>query len=169
MGLHLGINRGTQFWILFGLSAAIGPVLIGYMVDKIGVSKSIRISLFIKAIGILLPVFSTTYWALAISSVCVGSLMLGIPLLVVGRITELVSPESQKKIWSNMTIAFSITNAASAYLLSYVFSLTGSYNLIFEIAAVTMVAAGIFEYWGALTPKIKPCEIPNAINIATDC
>ena len=90
MGLHLGINRGTQLWILLGLSAAVGPILIGYMVDKIGVTKSIRISLFIKAIGILLPIFSTTYWALAISSVCVGSLTLGISSLAVGRITELV-------------------------------------------------------------------------------
>ena len=68
-----------------------------------------------------------------------------------------------------MTIAFSITNAAAAYLLSYVFSLTGSYNLIFEIGAVTLIAASILEYWGSLTPKIKPCEIPNTIDMVTDC
>jgi predicted MFS family arabinose efflux permease len=155
-GLHLGIATGTHFWILLGISAAIGPVITGYMADKIGFGKSIRISLLVKGIGVILPVLSTAAWSLALSSIFVGGLALGIASLAAGRITELVEPILQKKVWSYMTICFSITHALTAYLLSYVFSRTFSYVLIFEIGAVSLFIGSVLDFLGSLSPEIKP-------------
>lgn len=154
-GLHLGINTGMHFWILLGLSAAAGPVITGFMADKIGFAKSIRISLLIKAIGVLMPVFTTALWSLAISSIFVGSLALGIASLTAGRITELVLPNLQKRVWSYMTITFSITHAATAYLLSYLFSRTGSYYFLFEIGAIMLIIGSVLDFLGSLSPKLK--------------
>ncbi len=53
-GLHRGIEAGTRFWGLLGLAAAIGPVLTGAIADKIGFAKSIKISVLVKAIGVVL-------------------------------------------------------------------------------------------------------------------
>lgn len=154
-GLHMGIQRGTQFWVLLGLSAAMGPVIVGFLADRIGFAKSIRVSLLIKGIGVIMPVISTAPWSLAVSSVFVGSFALGISSLAAGRITELVAPQFQKKVWGWMTIAFSITHAATAYLLSFIFSVSGSYYLLFEIGAVTLIIGSILDYLASRSPEIK--------------
>jgi len=145
-GLHLGIEQGTRFWILLGLAAAVGPIITGYVADKIGFAKSIRISLLVKAVGVVLPLISTASWSLALSSIFVGSLALGISSLASGRTAELVSHDQQKRVWSRMTVAFSITHAGTAYLLSYLFSVSHSYYLLFEIGAGTLLLGSILDY-----------------------
>jgi predicted MFS family arabinose efflux permease len=145
-GLHMGIERGTQLWVLLGISAALGPLISGYMADGIGFGKSIRISLLIKGIGVMMPIFSTAWWSLVLSSVFVGSLALGISSLAAGRITELVIPGLQKKVWSRMTITFSITHALTAYGMSYLFSVYGSYYLLFKIGAATLIIGCVLDF-----------------------
>jgi len=145
-GLHRGIEHATRFWVLLGLAAALGPVLTGIVADKIGFAKSIRISLLVKAVGVILPLASTATWSLALSSVFVGSLALGISSLAAGRTAELAGPTHQKQVWSSMTVVFSITHAATAYLLSFIFSRAHSYILLFEIGAATLLAGSILDY-----------------------
>jgi MFS family permease len=165
-GLHMGIRRGTEFWVLLGLSAAIGPVLTGFLADKIGFAKSIRLSLLVKGIGVIMPIISTATWSLAVSSIFVGSLALGISSLAAGRITEIVIPGLQKKVWSWMTMGFAITHAATAYLLSYLFSVTGSYNLLFEIGTATLVVGSILDFLASRSPHLNASiAIENLENI----
>lgn len=145
-GLHRGIEAGTHFWVLLGLAAAIGPVLTGAIADRIGFAKSIRISLLIKAVGVILPLISTANWSLALSSIFVGSLALGISSLAAGRTAELVGHGQQKQVWSRMTVVFSIMHAGTAYLLSFLFSVEHSYMLLFQIGAATLLAGSILDY-----------------------
>lgn len=145
-GLHKGIEEGTRFWVLLGLAAAIGPILTGAIADRIGFAKSIRISLLIKAIGVILPLISTSNWSLALSSIFVGSLALGLSSLAAGRTAELVGHGQQKQVWSRMTVVFSITHAGTAYLLSFLFSVEHSYLLLFQIGAATLLAGSILDY-----------------------
>ncbi|MBE9598632.1 YbfB/YjiJ family MFS transporter [Pedobacter sp. MC2016-24] len=145
-GLSLGIRTGTQLWVLLGLAAAIGPLLTGFIADRIGFAKSIRISLLIKAIGVVLPLISTSIWSLAISSIFVGSLALGISSLAAGRTAELVSDNLQKKVWSYMTVSYSIAHALTAYLLTYLFSVYGSYDMLFTIGAIALIIGSLTDY-----------------------
>jgi len=145
-GLHKGIETGTHFWILLGLAAAVGPVATGAVADKIGFAKSIRISLLVKAVGVILPLISVSTWSLALSSIFVGSLALGISSLAAGRTAEIVGNDQQKQVWSRMTVVFSITHAGTAYLLSYIFSVEHSYLLLFQIGAATLLAGSILDY-----------------------
>ncbi|WP_456866745.1 YbfB/YjiJ family MFS transporter [Galbibacter sp. BG1] len=148
-GLKLGIGKGTQLWVLLGIAAALGPLLTGYIADKIGFAKSIRISLLIKAIGVILPLMSTSIWSLAASSVFVGSLALGISSLAAGRTGELVSQSHQKKVWSYMTVTYSVAHALTAYVLTYLFSRYGSYTMLFTIGAISLIIGSIADYWSS--------------------
>lgn len=153
-GLNLGIGTGTQLWVLLGLSAAIGPLLTGFIADKIGFAKSIRISLLIKAIGVVLPLISTSIWSLAVSSIFVGSLALGISSLAAGRTAELVSPNLQKKVWSYMTVTYSIAHAFTAYILTYLFSVYGSYYMLFTIGAISLIIGSLTDYLSSKSVEI---------------
>ncbi|MBB6273810.1 putative MFS family arabinose efflux permease [Pedobacter cryoconitis] len=153
-GLNLGIGTGTQLWVLLGLSAAIGPLLTGFIADKIGFAKSIRISLLIKAIGVVLPLISTSIWSLVISSIFVGSLALGISSLAAGRTAELVSPNLQKKVWGYMTVTYSIAHAFTAYILTYLFSVYGSYYMLFTIGAISLIIGSLTDYLSSKSVEI---------------
>lgn len=145
-GLNMGLTTGTQFWVLMGLSAAIGPLLTGYLADKIGFAKSIRLSLLIKSIGVILPLVSTATWSLAISSVFTGSLALGISSLAAGRTAELIKPAHQKKVWSFMTITYSVSHALTAYILTYVYSIYHSFYMLFIVGAASLLIGSITDY-----------------------
>lgn len=148
-GLKLGITTGTQFWVLLGLSAAVGPLLTGFLADKIGFARSIRVSLLVKAVGVILPLVSTSLWSLAVSSICVGSLALGISSLAAGRTAELVSQDLQKKVWSYMTVSYSVSHALTAYILTYLFSVYGSYYMLFTVGAISLVIGSLTDYWSS--------------------
>ena len=68
------VATGNHYWVLLGISAAVGPTASGWLADRIGFSRSLRASLFAKAIGVGLPLISTSPVALALSSIGVGSM-----------------------------------------------------------------------------------------------
>lgn len=145
-GLGLGVGLGNRMWVLLGIAAAVGPPMTGLLADRIGFARSLRVSLLVKGIGVLLPVFFSSIWALALSSICTGSLALGITSLAAGRVSELVPADRQKQVWGWMTMAFSVAHAATAYLLTFIFSGTGSYSLLFIIGAVTLLVGSLLDY-----------------------
>lgn len=146
-GLNRGIVQANHLWIILGISAALGPLVTGLLADRIGFAKSLQISLLVKGIGVLLPVFSVSLWALVLSSVCAGSLAMGISSLAAGRVAELVDANYQKKVWGWMTMVFAVSHASAAYLFSYLFSQTNSYHLLFIIASLTLVIGSILDFF----------------------
>jgi predicted MFS family arabinose efflux permease len=145
-GLHRGIATGNHYWVLLGISAAMGPTASGWLADRIGFSRSLRASLFAKAIGVGLPLISTSPVALALSSIGVGSMAIGVVSLAAGRVAELVPLGQQKRVWGWMTAAFAIGHAASAFVLSAIFAATGSYRILFSIGSVTLLIGCVFDF-----------------------
>jgi MFS family permease len=145
-GLNRGIATGNHYWALLGISAACGPLASGWLADRIGFSRSLRASLFAKAIGVALPLFSSSPVALALSSIGVGSMAIGIVSLAAGRVAELVPASRQKQVWSWMTAAFAIAHAATAFILSAIFSNTGSYRILFVIGSVALLIGCVFDF-----------------------
>lgn len=73
---ELGISMfsGGLYWAVFGIGAVIGPVLTGMLGDRVGIKHALIIAFIGKAIGVALPLLSTTPIALFISSLFVGIL-----------------------------------------------------------------------------------------------
>lgn len=144
-GLRLGLRSGGHYWILFGFSAAVGPILAGSVADRAGFALSLRCALVIEALGIALPLFSQRGWSLAMSSILVGSMAMGVVTLMAGRVSELVPISGQKQAWSWMTMGFSIVYAAGAWGLSFLYARSHSYAIIFVIGAAALLVGAILE------------------------
>lgn len=143
-GLHQGVAVGAQFWVLFGIGATLGPVLAGHLADRAGFGAALRLSFFIEAVAVALPVFNLGRAGLIVSSVVVGAFVTGTVPLVLGRIGELLphQPARQKAAWSTATVAFAIFQAVAAYGLSFVFEHSGGdYRMLFIIGACSITAA----------------------------
>jgi predicted MFS family arabinose efflux permease len=145
-GLGQGIVTGNRYWILLGLSAAGGPILAGWLADRIGFAKGIRICLALLAIAIGMPVFWNRSLALALSSIGVGSMSMGVTSLAAGRVGELAPASEQKRVWGWMTMAFATAHASTGFLLSAVFAKTGSYSSLFSFGAIAVVAGCGFAF-----------------------
>ena len=146
-GLGQGIATGSQYWVLYGLGAVVGPLLAGHLGDRAGFGPALRLSFLIQAVAILLPTVSTAPVSLIASSVIVGGFTPGIVPLVLGRVHELLphSTEQQRAAWSHATTSFALFQAAAAYGFSWLFAHAGGdYLPLFAIGGgATLLALTI--------------------------
>ena len=138
-GLGRELGFGALCWIGFGAGATIGPIATGYVADRIGFGKALRLAFLIQTAAVGLPAIATGTIALMISGFVVGALTLGTVGLALGRIHELIDdPAAQNRAWSYATTAFAIGQAVAAYGYTYLFDRTGSYTLLFGIGAASL-------------------------------
>jgi predicted MFS family arabinose efflux permease len=162
-GLRLGLAAGAREWVVFGLGAMAGPVLAGYIADRIGFRLALRFAFLIQAAAVAILTVDSGLISLTVSSVIIGGFVPGIVPLVLGRVHELVPEDAvlQKSAWSVCTIAFALGQAGGVYGLSYVFAqMGGAYVLLFILGAGALVLACAVDTMTVMLPtrrgKPKP-------------
>jgi predicted MFS family arabinose efflux permease len=148
-GLGQGVGVGAEFWVVFGISAALGPIAAGHLADRIGFRLALRAGFAIQIAALLIPALGITSepWLFA-SSIIVGAFLTGTVALVLGRIQELVphQPAAQSAAWSVATIGFAICQAAAAYGFSFIFVHSGGdYQVLFIIGVAAVTLALIID------------------------
>jgi predicted MFS family arabinose efflux permease len=144
-GLGQGLDVGAAYWVLFGVGAALGPMLAGYLADRIGFAWALRLVFAVQAVSVALAVLPTGPPGLALSSLVIGALVPGVVPLVLGRVHELAPPEQTRAAWSRATIAFAVGQAIGAYGLSWLFARSADYSLLFELGAAAILLALLID------------------------
>jgi predicted MFS family arabinose efflux permease len=141
-GLERGVVVGAWHWVLFGAGACAGPVLAGTLADRIGFGAALRVAFLVQAVCVGWLAVWTSPVALGLSCVVVGAFMPGSVSLVLGRIRELAQSEREaQRGWTFATLAFAVGQAIGAYGFSFLFGHTGSYALLFGLAAAALALA----------------------------
>jgi predicted MFS family arabinose efflux permease len=138
-GLERGVAAGGLTWVLFGIGALCGPLLVGFVAERFGFYRSIIGVLAIKSAAIAIPLVSQHPLALAVSAVTVGAMTPGISALASGRVAELVGFGAHRQVWGWLTAGFAGASAGVGYIFSWLFDRTHSYDLLFALGS-----AGIF-------------------------
>jgi len=144
-GLNQGLTVGGYYWIVFGIGAALGPLVIGGIADRIGFGRAWRLTFIAVTITIALPAFAAGEAALIVSCLVVGAFVPGIAGLALGRLQELVSEAQRPRAWSFCTISFAAGQAAGAYALSYLYAQSGSHTLLFLSGAAVLAVALLLD------------------------
>ena len=146
-GLGAGQHVGALIWVMYGLGAIVGPVSYGFLADRLGAKSSIRLVLVVQAIAVGLLSFSSTFWALALLAVILGSFPPGIVPLALARVHELIPGHHQQQIaWSRATVSFATFQAIAGFAYSALFNASGGHHaLMFVIAAGAIVVALLLE------------------------
>ncbi|QNK71199.1 YbfB/YjiJ family MFS transporter [Variovorax sp. PAMC26660] len=144
-GLGQGLAVGAQYWVVFGLGAIVGPVLSGYLADRVGFGPALRIAFAVQAVALALPAAGLIgHGGLIVSSAVVGAFTPGIVPLVLGRVQELLAhhPSLQKAAWSRATTGFAVLQASAAYGMSWLLGHSGgNYALLFALGCGAIVLA----------------------------
>jgi predicted MFS family arabinose efflux permease len=164
-GMGTGVQVGSEFWVLFGIAATVGPLAAGRLADRIGFGPTLRLAFLLEAGAIAIPAFGLGWVWLILSTVIVGSFLTGTIPLVLGRISEFLPHhvEQQKAAWSFATVGFALMQAAAAYGLSFVFARNGGdYRPLFLIGSAAMVAALAIDLaTAAMTKSRAPASLPQ--------
>jgi predicted MFS family arabinose efflux permease len=144
-GLGQGLTAGATYWVLFGVGATLGPMLAGYLADRIGFVWALRLTFAVQSFAVALAVLPAGAPGLALSSLVIGALVPGVVPLVLGRVHELAAAEQVRAAWSRATIAFAVGQAAGAYGLSWLFARTGDYPLLFWLGAAAILLALLLD------------------------
>jgi predicted MFS family arabinose efflux permease len=147
-GMGKGVQVGSEFWIIFGLAATVGPLAAGRLADRIGFGRMLRLALLLESGAVAIPAFGLGWIWLILSSVIVGCFLTGTIPLVLGRISELLSQhvEQQKAAWGFATVGYALVQAAGAYGLSFIFSRNGGdYRPLFLIGSAALIAALVID------------------------
>jgi predicted MFS family arabinose efflux permease len=147
-GLGQGVQVGAQYWVLFGIGATAGPLIAGYLADRIGFGPALRVAFVLQGCGVAIPALGLGTGWLIVSSVVVGGFTTGTVPLVLGRVHELLAhhPAQRDPAWRTATVAFALLQAMAAYGLSFVFAESGgNYRLLFIVGTVAMAAALLID------------------------
>ncbi|HYE53138.1 MAG TPA: YbfB/YjiJ family MFS transporter [Azospirillaceae bacterium] len=162
-GLGRGIGAGAWVWVLFGLGAVAGPLLLGRLADRLGFGRTLRLALPVQAACVALPLLDAGELAVGVSAVLVGAFVPGIVPVVLGRVHRLVSGEAARRAaWSRATAAFALGQAAGAYALSFLFDRSGGdYRLLFAAGAGALLLALAVELATASHAPSQAKEDPS--------
>jgi predicted MFS family arabinose efflux permease len=158
-GLGQGLAVGAQYWVVFGLGAIVGPVLSGYLADRVGFGAALRIAFAVQALAMALPAFGVIgHGGLIVSSVIIGAFTPGIVPLVLGRVQELLAhhPSLQKAAWSRATTGFAVLQASAAYGMSWLLGRSGgNYALLFSLGGAAVVLALLTDLVAGRLHRVK--------------
>ncbi|WP_297298820.1 YbfB/YjiJ family MFS transporter [uncultured Methylovirgula sp.] len=157
-GLGQGLATGAEYWVLFGLGAAVGPLVSGHLADRTGFGPALRFAYLVQAGAVILPALGLGPLSLVVSSLVVGAFTPGIVPLVLGRVHELLAhhPNEQRAAWSTATVSFAVLQAGAAYGLSFVFARSGSYQLLFVIGSAALLLALTIDLVTGLAARDEP-------------
>ncbi|MFS1906387.1 YbfB/YjiJ family MFS transporter [Vibrio lentus] len=137
--LGMTLSSGGVYWAVFGIGAAIGPIVTGVLGDRIGLKRALLTAFFCKAIGVALPLLSTGTVALFVSSLLVGMFTPGIVTLVSTYTLELVGTQLHTKSWGAMTMAFAISQGVIGFVMAHFAPQLSSYNILFMISTSALI------------------------------
>ena len=143
-GLGQGRASATQYWVLFGLGAVVGPLIAGRAVDKWGAGPTLVAALTAQLIFIALSAIIASPVTLIASSLAIGAATIGIVPIALARIREILrhQPSAHFAAWRTATASFALLQAAGAYGMSFLFNWSeGSYRLLFGAGAVAIALA----------------------------
>lgn len=150
--LNRGLGVGAAYWTAFGLGAAIGPFVAGFLAHWLGFRLALSLGLAIKGVAVALPLVSGSPVVLLTSSVLVGLLIPGTVALTSGSIMELVPREQQQQAWGWATLSFALLQAIAGWGMSRAYASLGTYLPLFGAAAVALLIATLCAAVAATRP-----------------
>jgi predicted MFS family arabinose efflux permease len=134
-GLNQGLTVGSGYWIAYGMGAMAGPLLAGFLADKAGFRTALRLAYLVQGAMVAVPLVTSAAPVLLASAVVLGACTPGIVPLAFGRLHELLPNDLPRRqvAWGQIATSYAVFQAIAAYGLSFLFTRTGSYLMLFAV------------------------------------
>lgn len=147
-GLGAGAAAGARFWVLYGVGAMMGPVVYGWLGDRLGARNALRVVLVAEALAMAVLTLGHDHAWLGAAALMVGTFPPGIVPLALARIHDLIPHDAiaQNRAWSRATVSFATFQALAGYGYSAVFSASGGqHRTMFALGTAALIIAVLAE------------------------
>ncbi len=135
------LAAGGLYWSVFGVGAALGPMVAGHLADRFGTRRCLLWGLGLKALAAALPLASDGPLANFLSASLMGLCTPGVLSLVSAYTLEVVEPSQSRVVWGKATFSFSLAQGIGGLLMAVAAGRLGSYLPLFAASAVALVGA----------------------------
>jgi MFS family permease len=135
------LAMGGFLWSMFGLGAALGPMLAGALADAFGLRRCLLAGFAVKAFAAILPAWSGGTAALLVSTILMGLCTPGIVVLVSAYTLERVGPSHHRRAWGLATSSFAVAQAGGGALMAFAATRLDSYQPLFCTSAIALVGS----------------------------
>jgi predicted MFS family arabinose efflux permease len=153
-GLGRGLAVGGFYWTVLGIGAACGPMLTGFIAERLGFARTYTLTL----VGLALCVGAPALWpsapVLLLASFGTGAWGLSTTSLGSGRAAELVPFEQHRQLWGWMTIAYAVVYAVGGYVCAFIFGRVGSYATLFALGAAMALLSALLAWLSARSGRV---------------
>lgn len=131
-----GVGVGAVAFAVYGVGAALGPLVGGYLSDRVGFGRMLTVAIALQAAAVALPAAVRTLPAAFVSALLVGALTPGIPPLVLGRAGELAGIAAAARSWRSATIGYALAQALAGFAAAALFARIRAHPPLFVAGAV---------------------------------
>ena len=139
MGMSLA--TGGFYWSVFGIGAAIGPMITGRLADSFGTRRCLLAGFALKSVAAVLPVWASSAPALFLSSLLMGICTPGVLALVSAYTLEVVGPNLNRQVWGKATFSFSLAQGVGGFLMAAAVVYMESYGPLFVASSLALLGS----------------------------
>ncbi|GAB7388287.1 YbfB/YjiJ family MFS transporter [Bacillaceae bacterium] len=151
-------------WVIVGLAAIPSTFLWALTANKFGFIRALTLAFVLQAIGVVLPVFSSSIWGTLTGAVLFGATFMGITTLATSFARQ-IQPDNSSNVIGVMTGVYGIGQMIGPSASGIFITKTGSYDPALLFAATVLLFAILLLWSGKwYTSKIKRKEeMPHAL------
>ena len=135
------LAAGGFYWSMFGLGAAVGPLITGPLADRYGTKRCLAVGFAAKSLAAILPVWSSRPSVLLASAVLMGVCTPGLLALVSAYTLEIVGAQAYRPAWGQATFGFSVAQGLGGFAMAIAASHLVSYKPLMIVSALALVGA----------------------------
>ncbi|MFI4931632.1 MAG: YbfB/YjiJ family MFS transporter [Burkholderiales bacterium] len=135
------LAAGGFYWSMFGLGAAVGPMITGPLADRFGTKRCLAVGFAAKSLAAILPVWSSGPSMLLASALLMGVCTPGLLALVSAYTLETVGAKEYRPAWGQATFGFSVAQGLGGFAMAIAASHLDSYKPLMMASALALVGA----------------------------
>ncbi|HEU5296322.1 MAG TPA: YbfB/YjiJ family MFS transporter [Burkholderiaceae bacterium] len=135
------LAAGGFYWSMFGLGAAVGPVITGPLADRYGTKRCLAVGFAAKSLAAVLPVLSSRPSMLLASALLMGLCTPGLLALVSAYTLEIVGAQDYRQAWGKATFGFSVAQGVGGFAMAIAASHLASYKPLMMVSALALIGA----------------------------
>ncbi len=145
-GLGQGTAVAADYWILYGITGALGPALWGRLADRFGAAPMLRLAMTVQAVALALPLLDTSTPVLVLSTISGGATAIGLTALTLTRARDLAG-EQASAVWRVSTATFGLSQTLTGFLMAWLYSVTHGHAALFGTGLIGAVAGILLSGW----------------------
>jgi MFS family permease len=135
------LAAGGFYWSMFGVGAAVGPLITGPLADRYGTKRCLAVGFAAKSLAAILPVLSSRPSMLLISALLMGVCTPGLLALVSAYTLEIVGAKQYRPAWGQATFGFALAQGLGGFAMAVAASHLVSYKPLMIASALALIGA----------------------------